>query len=65
MDELAARLYSHYEQVPVEALDAWLQPVKREKQELTALLEGVTEELKVARRELRETQLDVAHLDTK
>ena len=29
IDELGARLYSHYAQIPTEALDAWLEPLAR------------------------------------
>ena len=38
-DELAARLHSHYAEVPVEAVEAWVEPAMRGRREAEAVAE--------------------------
>ena len=55
-DELAARLYSHYEDVPTTSLDAWMEPVHRAKKEF----EGVAD---AAKMDLRKAQTEINQID--
>lgn len=65
LDELAARLYSKYEALPTEAVEAWLEPIQRERREALSLVEVHRAQAQRAANEVQNAAVATAHLEAR
>ncbi len=65
LDELAARLYSKYEALPTEAVEAWLEPLQRERKEALTLVEVHKAQAQKAANEVQNAAVATAHLEAR
>merc|ERR1712113_388754 len=64
-DELASRLHTVYEQVPVDAVEAWIEPHRRAKREAETTAESYRLDLVKAQAESTNLSIEVAQLQSR